>query len=182
MFFKVTRFDPFLVSMNSPTFTPCEAQNLALIQERHGKALTLTVEQTASLLGTSGNNVAQMLRRGHVPFDVVRVGARVLFPVPSVASWLCGGFKEDVPLPVAVRLPKRTPQRARSGSSLKDYLARLQTLRVMVETRAQALREAENAQEGFKQAREAWEHASAQVVGLVERDALRKKAGVTPTP
>jgi hypothetical protein len=162
--------------MESPHFTPCEAQNLALIQERHGQALTLTVEQTASLLGTTGNNVAQMLRRGHVPFDVLRVGARVLFPVPSVASWLCGAFKEDEPLPVAVKMPKRTPQRARTGS-LKQYLDRLQSLRVLVEQRAQGLREADDAQ-GFKEAREAHAHASAQVLALVEREALRKRAGL----
>jgi len=155
----------------SPTFSPCESQNLTLINERFGAALLLTVEQTAQLLGTTGNNVAQMLRRGHVPFDAVRVGSRVLFPVPLVAAWLCGAIVEK---PLAVALPKKTASRVRSSADLR---ARLFALRVMVERGAQALREADDAQ-GFKEAREVWEHASAQVVALVEREALRKRAGL----
>jgi excisionase family DNA binding protein len=157
--------------MSAASFSPCESQNLALIQERFGAALLLTVEQTAQLLGTTGNNVAQLLRRGHVPFDAVRVGSRVLFPVPLVAAWLCGAVVEK---PLAVSLPKKTASRVRSSSDLR---ARLFALRVMVKQREQALREADDAQ-GFKEAREAWGHASAQVVAMVEREALRKRAGL----
>ncbi|MDI9330818.1 MAG: hypothetical protein QM527_05835 [Alphaproteobacteria bacterium] len=160
--------------MSSSSFSPCESQNLALISERFGAALLLTVEQTAQLLGTTGNNVAQMLRRGHVPFDAVRVGSRVLFPVPLVAAWLCGAIVEK---PLAVALPKKTASRVRSSSDLR---ARLFALRVLVEKRAKVLRELEDAPD-YKEAREAHAHASAQLVALVEREALRKRAGLGQT-
>lgn len=164
--------------MSSPSFSPCESQNIAIIGERFGAALLLSVEQTAQLLGTTGNNVAQMIRRGHVPFDAVRVGSRVLFPVPLVAAWLCGAIVEK---PLAVALPKKTASRVRSSSDLR---ARLLALRLLVEKRAQALREVDDAQ-GLKEAREAHSHASALLMALVERETLRKRAGLglaTRTP
>lgn len=158
--------------MTSAPFSPCETQNLALIQARFKDTLALTVEQTAQLIGTTGNNVAQMIRRGHVPFDVVRIGSRVFFPVPLVAAWLCGAIVEN---PVAVTLPKKTAARVRSSSDLR---ARLFALRVMVESRAQALREADDSK-GLKEAREAHAHASAQLVALVERTSLMKRVGIS---
>lgn len=156
--------------MASP-FSPCESQNLALIQERFGAVLLLTVEQTAKLIGKTGNNVAQMLRRKHVPFETVRVGSRVYFPVPLVAAWLCG---EVVEKPVAVRLAKKTSVSVRSSADLK---ARLFALRVLVGQRAQALREADDVKE-FNEAKEAHEHASTQLIALLERETLRSRAGL----
>ncbi len=160
------------MSTKLPTLSPCEAQNLAQIQASFGGVLLLSVEQLAQLINTTANNVAQLLRRGHVPFNTVRLGARVFFPVPLVASWLCGQTSDAEPL--SVPLPTKTPLRVRSSADLK---ARLAAVRALVEQRAQALREADDAQ-GFKEAREAHAHASSQVVALVEREALRKRAGL----
>ena len=152
-----------------PTLSHCEAQNLIQIKTSFGGVLLLSVEQLAQLINTSANNVAQLLRRGHIPINTVRLGARVFFPVPLVASWLCGQNLDNEPL--SVPLPKKTSVRVRSSSDLK---ARLASFRAMLDQRAQVLREVDDAQ-GYREAFEAHAHASAQVVALVEREALRKR-------
>ena len=152
-----------------PTLSPCEAQNLTQIQAAFGGVLLLSAEQLAQLINTSANNVAQLLRRGHIPINTVRLGARVFFPVPLVASWLCGQNLNNEP--ISVPLPKKTSVRVRSASDLKSRLA---SFRAMVDQRSQVLRKVDDAQ-GYKEALETHAHASAQVVALVEREALRKR-------
>lgn len=119
----------------STSLSPCEAASLAHIRDVYGPVLLLTVEQVAQLLGTTGNNLAQMLRRGHVPFDTVRLGSRVFFPVLYVASWLCGAVIHAQPATVA--LPKKTATRVRSSADLR---ARLFAVHELVERKGRALR------------------------------------------
>jgi hypothetical protein len=126
--------------MTSPKISYCEDQNLTLIRERFGNAMLLTVEQVAQLVGTTGNNLAQMLRRGHVPFDTVRVGSRVYFPVLFVAAWLCGAvIQQQQPLTIA--LPRKTPTRVRSSADLR---ARLFALHELIDREGKALFDAQS--------------------------------------
>ena len=130
------------MSKTNLKLTDCELSNLEIIKDRFGLSLLLTVQQTASLVGTTQNNVFQMIKRGHVPFNLVRLGSRVLFPVLSVASWLCGTSENDSQL--AVKLPKSTPLKIRSQSDLK---ARLDLLKLEIAKRAQEIREDDNQNE-----------------------------------
>lgn len=161
------------MQMTSPNFTSCEAKNLALIEAKFGAVAVLTYEQTSQLIGTTANNIAQLVRRGHVPFNLVSMGKRVFFPVWDVAGWLCGTANN--PNPVAVQLPKKTPLRVRSSADLR---ARLCALRLKIEQRAKKLKESDDPT-GLKEARVVHAEASRELFALFEREELIKNY-VTP--
>lgn len=101
--------------------TTCIEHNLNLIKEKFGLVLRLSVAEMAELLSSSPNNVVQMKRRGHFPFNTVSVGSRVFFPVHSVAQWLCGEFEcQEERLAISVQLPKRTPRKAKMIQTWRD--------------------------------------------------------------
>jgi len=56
--------------------------------------LTLTVQQLAKLLNVSQVYVRALIRRGKLPFPVLRLGRRVLFRTKDVMAWLEGGLQE----------------------------------------------------------------------------------------
>lgn len=158
-----------------PTPSACEVQNLERIAGAFGpNILALDAQQLASLISTTANNVAQWLHRGHIPFNTVRIGSRVFFPVPHVAAWLCGQGSNDDPLCIPV--PKKTSLRVRSSADLK---ARLAALMKTVEEGAQALQQGEKvdnakAVKSIKESRETHSHAVAHVVALVSKIMLLK--------
>ena len=53
--------------------------------------ITLTVEETASLLGLGRTAAYEAARRGQIPSR--RLGRRVVIPVPALLAWL--GAKQD---------------------------------------------------------------------------------------
>lgn len=165
-----------------PIFTVCVEGNLATIKAAFGFATLLTVNEVAQLIRTSGNNITQMIKRGHIPFDLVRVGARIFFPTLPLAAWMCGEVKEDDKA-CAVSMPQKITRKVRSGG---DYVSRLMALKKDVESRSQKLRESDD-QTGFIKAREAHFEASGQLFMLLEKMALndfavRELAGISPTP
>lgn len=106
----------------------CVDHNLNQIQDKFGTVLRLSVAEMAELLSSTPNNVVQMRRRGHFPFNTVSVGSRVFFPVHSVASWLCGVFEdtEDEVKVFTVSLPLRSPRKSRARSSWRDAVLKCQ--------------------------------------------------------
>lgn len=107
--------------------TSCIEHNLKEIQEKFGVVLRLSIMEMAELLSTTPNNVVQMRRRGHFPFNSVAVGSRIFFPVHSVATWLCGGFegREEVPA-MTVKLPTKTPRKSKTRQSWRDTILKFQ--------------------------------------------------------
>ncbi len=106
----------------------CIEHNLKEIQEKFGSTLRLSIVEMAFLLSTTPNNVVQMRRRGHFPFNSVAVGSRVFFPVHSVANWLCGGFEGiDESPALTVKLPSKTPRKSKSKQSWRDAILKFQT-------------------------------------------------------
>lgn len=105
----------------------CIEHNLKEIQEKFGTVLRLSITEMAELLSTTPNNVVQMRRRGHFPFNSVAVGTRVFFPVHSVANWLCGGFEgvEEAPT-MTVKLPTKTPRKSKTKQSWRDAILKFQ--------------------------------------------------------
>ena len=56
--------------------------NLASLEDR----VTLTVEETASLLGVGRSAAYEAVRRGDLPSR--RLGRRLIVPVPALLAWL----------------------------------------------------------------------------------------------
>jgi hypothetical protein len=166
----------YIVSMNlpkkPPIFTACVEGNLATIKAAFGFATLLTVNEVAQLIRTSGNNITQMIKRGHIPIDLVRVGARIFFPTLPLAAWMCGEVNENAPC--AVSMPLNTKTRVRSKS---DYEARLMAIKMQIEARAQKLREVDD-QTKFQSAKRLHEKASLELFKLVESQALADFVGV----
>ena len=150
--------------------TACELNNIEKINALFKNALLLTIEETASVLRTTGANVHKMRERGHVPFSTVRIGARHFFPVSHLATWLCGGLEEQ---PMSIKLPTRTPSRVRSKS---EFLSRLDILKKQIANCAVALKEEDLQGVALKNQIEALsDHldASSQLIAHIERDSLR---------
>jgi hypothetical protein len=128
------------------------------------------VNEVAQLIRTSGNNITQMIKRGHIPFDLVRVGARIFFPTLPLAAWMCGEIdgNESDSSACAVPLPKKTSARVRSKNDFKD---RLMALKKNVDGRAQKLREADD-QNGFKKAKNDHAKASADLFQILDKMTL----------
>lgn len=114
--------------------TECEAKTLEQIKSMFVPApLALTVAELAQVLRTSPSNIAQKLKRGQLPFNFCRMGARYLFPCASVAQWLCGGAKGETN---NVCLEVRKSTRANSAS---NYKRRLMAFKLALKNRAHKL-------------------------------------------
>jgi hypothetical protein len=125
------------MSKKPPEFSSCCLLNLERIDGQFPRATLLTVSQVADWLQTTANNVSQMIKRGHFPFDLVRVGSRILFPVSYLSAWACGEFQQDQGQGIAINLPKNTPSRSRSKDSFKS---RLLSMKIDIEARAEKIR------------------------------------------
>jgi excisionase family DNA binding protein len=154
-----------------PVFSVCEQHTLDQIKEKFGLVVWLTVNEFAEILRTSGNNVIQMIRRGHLTFSTARVGSSYRFPCAAVAQWVCGKFNEDA---ACVAMPKKTSGRVKTQS---EFQKRLMALKNDVDDRVKRVRELDD-QTGFKKAKIEHEKASFELVKLVESQALSDFVGV----
>ncbi len=156
-------------------FTACVEGNLALIEAKFGRVPTLTLAETADFIRSTANNITQMIKRGHVPFDLVRFGARIFFPTLPLAAWLCGEVSFSPANEVCVvDMPQRTTLKVKSKS---DYDTRLMAIKMQIESRANKLRDLDD-QTGFIKAKRDHEKASRELIELVENQALADYAGV----
>jgi len=61
-------------------------QATTLVVDLIGRQATLTIEQTAALLGLGRTAAYEAARRGEFPTR--RLGRRVIVPVPALLDWL----------------------------------------------------------------------------------------------
>lgn len=61
-------------------------QATTLAADQIGRQATLTIEQTAALLGLGRTAAYEAARRGEFPTR--RLGRRVIVPVPALLDWL----------------------------------------------------------------------------------------------
>ena len=151
----------------------CVQFNLDRINEQFPKALWLTTEQVASLMGLTANNVAQKLGRGHFDFNIVYQGSRPYFPVFNLAEMLCGENSSPENLPIAVPTPKKIRGKIRSHA---DFLDRMANLMKFIDISAEKIKKAEN-QENFNKLRAIHEYAIEEVILKEERLILLKMVG-----
>ena len=135
----------------------------------------LTVSQVADWLQTTANNVSQMIKRGHFPFDLVRVGAKILFPVSYLSAWACGEFSQVQGQGIAINLPNNTSSRSRSKEGFKS---RLLSMRVDIEARAEKIRENDD-KTTFLIAQKRHTQAIAELQALHEKKLLSATFGVS---
>jgi hypothetical protein len=153
--------------------SPCVEANLVLIWGLVGKKLVLTVEDFATVNGTTAGAVHQKIKRGTLGVDNLNQEGRVLFAVLAVAEWLCGAVQSNA---VQVSVSKKMPHAVRSGADLRS---RMEALRASVHKKAEALRALENTDkaEAFHDARKANAQAWDLVAVAVERAHLRAMVG-----
>jgi excisionase family DNA binding protein len=71
---------------------------------------TISVEQTAEILGLSRSTVYEAVKRGEIP--TLNVGRRILVPVAKLLDWL--GAKRELTVIVPDKPPELTPRAARA--------------------------------------------------------------------
>lgn len=65
-------------------------ENLELLRQHFPGKVTLSVKETAAILGVSTNIVYDMARYAKNPLPHQKAGARVLIPIAGLARWMCG--------------------------------------------------------------------------------------------
>jgi len=58
-----------------------------------GQRLAVGADEAAALMGVSGRFLRQLAERGEIPH--VRLGRRVLFPLPELRRWLSDATRND---------------------------------------------------------------------------------------
>jgi excisionase family DNA binding protein len=66
----------------------------------HADRLTLTVEETAEMLGISRALAYEAVRRGEIPH--IRIGRRILVPTIAIARVLQGATPSETPYPYGI--------------------------------------------------------------------------------
>jgi hypothetical protein len=66
-------------------------ENLELLREMFPGKLSLSVPETASVMGLDVKTVYNAVSRRYNPLPHMKVGEkRILIPIPGLARWMCG--------------------------------------------------------------------------------------------